>query len=133
MEPRGTLDWVGARAARLLERDRELLARAVTEALYAESPALLERYGERGRQKCLQDMRHNVDHLIPAVDLGDAPMFARYVQWLDSLLRARSVDTREVVRCLELLRDQSAARFPAAEADAVGAIIDAGLRVLVRR
>jgi Phycobilisome protein len=118
---------VGARAAALLMRDREALALEVTSALYAESPALVERHGERGREKCLQDMRYNIDHLIPAVDLGDGAMFARYVEWLDGLLRARNVATRDVVRCLELLRDRCAERFPAAESATIGTIVDAGL------
>jgi hypothetical protein len=117
----------GARAAALLMRDREALALEVTTALYGESPELLERHGERGREKCHQDMRYNIDHLIPAVDLGDGAMFARYVEWLDGLLRARNVATRDVVRCLELLRDRCARRFPAAESAAIGMIVNAGL------
>lgn len=120
----------GARAARLLHHEKEALARAVTDALYAERPELVEKHGERGREKCLADMRHNVNHLAPAVELGDAEMFARYVTWLDGLLRARSVDTRDVVRSLELLRAECGARFPGEEARATAAIIDAGLRVV---
>lgn len=119
----------GASASRLLMRDRDAIARAATAALYAAVPALLERHGERGRDKCLQDMHYTIDHLIPAVDFGDPAMFSRYVEWLDGVLRARNVDTRDVVRCLELLRDQCAERFPRSEADAIGAILDAGLAV----
>ena len=117
----------GPSAAALLMRDREALALEVTTALYAESPGLLERHGERGREKCHQDMRYNIDHLIPAVDLGDGAMFARYVEWLDGLLRARNVATRDVIRCLELLRDRCADRFPAAEGAAIRTIVNAGL------
>ncbi|NUO37848.1 MAG: hypothetical protein HOQ17_06575 [Gemmatimonadaceae bacterium] len=117
-------------AAALLMRDRDALAYEVTAALYAESPTLMEKHGERGREKCLQDMRYNIDHLIPAVDLADGAMFARYVEWLDGLLRARHVATRDVVRCLELLRDRCTARYPSAESGAIGDIIDAGLGVV---
>ena len=120
----------GLRAARLLLVDRDALAREVTDALYAESPSLLERYGVSGREKCLQDMRYNIEHLIPAVELGDEAMFASYVQWLDSLLRARNVPTRDVVRCFELLAARCALRYPRGEADTIGATIRAGLAVL---
>lgn len=120
----------GLRAARLLLVDREALAREVTDALYAESPDLLARYGEAGREKCLQDMRYNIEHLTPAVELGDEAMFAGYVQWLDSLLRARNVPTRDVVRCLELLNDRCAIRYPRGDAETIGAILRAGLAVL---
>lgn len=126
----GTNDSVAARSAALLMRDREMLAQEVTAALYAESPDLLERHGERGRGKCLQDMVYNVEHLIPAVDLADGAMFARYVEWLDGLLRARNVATRDVIRCLELLRDRCAERYPAAESAAIADIIETGLRVV---
>ena len=76
------------RAAEYLMRDKEPIAVAVTKALYDESPELIEKHGERGRQKTLRDMRYNVEHLTPAVDLGDAGMFAKYVKWLDDLLCA---------------------------------------------
>jgi hypothetical protein len=126
----GTDDGVDTRAAALLMRDREVLAQDVTAALYAESPDLLQRHGERGRGKCLQDMMYNIEHLIPAVDLADGAMFARYVEWLDGLLRARNVATRDVIRCLELLRDRCVARFPAPESSAITGIIEAGLRMV---
>ena len=120
----------GLRAARLLRIDREALAREVTAALYAESPALLARHGENGRDKCLQDMRYNIEHLTPAVELGDPAMFAGYVQWVDSLLRARNVATRDVVRCLELLDERCAVRYPRAEAETIREILLAGLAAI---
>ena len=120
----------GTRAARLLLVDREALAREVTDALYAESPDLLTRYGIPGREKCLQDMRYNIEHLTPAVELGDEAMFAGYVQWLDSLLRARNVPTRDVVRCLQLLAERCAVRYPRDDAETIARIVRAGLAVL---
>jgi len=120
-----------AQAAQLLMRDRESLARAVTDALYAETGERLARHGARGRERCLEDMHFNVDHLIPAVDLQDAEMFVRYVEWLHGLLHARGVDTRDVARCLELLRDEAARRYDAGDAQAIAVILDAGLRSLL--
>jgi len=117
-------------AARRLMADREAIARAVTARLYEERPELMERHGARGREKCLQDMLHNVDHLIPAVDLGDPSMFARYVEWLDGLLRARSVETTHLVRSLELLAEEGVARCAPEEGAALRPVVDAGLRVL---
>ena len=111
----------------ILMRDKEHLARAVTDRLFSERPYLLDKHGERGREKTMQDMRYNIEHLIPAVDLGDAPMFARYVEWLDGLLRARNVPTRDLLRCLELLRNEVFARYDRGEVDAINAILDAGI------
>ena len=120
----------GGQAARLLMRDRESLARAVTEALYAEAGDRLARHGPNGRVRCLEDMHFNIEHLIPAVDLGEPQLFATYVRWLDSLLRARNVPTREVVRCLELVEAEARARFAADEAEAVADVLRVGLAAL---
>ena len=117
---------MSAAAAQLMQH-REHLAHEVTDALYRESPDLLARHGERGREKCLQDMRYNIDHLIPAVDMGDGEMFLRYVTWLDGLLRARNVEAKHVVRCLELLRERCAEHLGADEVAEVATIIETGL------
>lgn len=120
----------GTWAAERLLAEKETLARAVTAALYRAMPHLLEKYGERGREKCLQDMRYNLEHLAPAVDLAHPGMFADYVRWLDGLLRARDVATNEVIRTLELMETEIRGRFPADEAAAVLPSLHAGLEVL---
>ena len=118
------------RAAARLVAQKTLLAHAVTDALYAERPELLERYGETGRARCLEDLHYTLEHLIPAVDLGDASMFAGYVRWLDALLRARGVPTRDVLRSLQLVEREVRAQFPDDEADAVASYVRAGMEVV---
>ena len=118
---------VEGRAAGQLLAEKELLAESVTRALYEEMPELTSRYGPVGREKCLQDLRFTIEHLIPAVDLGQPEMFATYVQWLDDLLRARNVATREVVRSLELTERLVRERFAADEAETISRSIRAGL------
>jgi hypothetical protein len=120
---------LAARGAAVLMRDKEAIARAVTEDLFRERPYLLDKHGERGREKTLQDMRYNIEHLLPAVELGDHGMFARYIEWLDAMLRSRNVETKEVVRCLELLRDECTRRYPE-EKTAINPVIEAGLAVV---
>lgn len=121
---------VDGRAAGQLLAEKELLAESVTRALYDEMPELTARYGPVGREKCLQDLRFTIEHLIPAVDLGQPGMFASYVQWLDELLRARHVSTREVVRSLELTERLVRERFGADEAETIARCIHAGLERL---
>jgi hypothetical protein len=120
---------VSKSAAGLLLRDKEDLARAVTQRLYQEKPSLLEKHGERGREKCLQDMHYNIEYLRPAVELEDPALFVRYVEWLDEMLRARNVDTDDVVRCLVILRDECTARYDD-EGVYIGGIIEEGLTAL---
>ena len=121
---------VEGRAASHLLRDKEELADAVTRALYDDMPELQAKYGDSGREKCLQDLRYTIEHLIPAVDLAQPDLFVSYVRWLDELLRARNVSTREVVRSLELMERVVRDHLTADEADAVAACVNAGLATL---
>jgi hypothetical protein len=124
---------VEGRAASQLLAEKELLAESVTRALYDEMPELATRYGPVGREKCLQDLRFTIEHLMPAVDLGQPEMFASYVVWLDDLLRARNVSTREVIRSLELTERIVRERFAVDEAEAIARYIRAGLEQLPHR
>jgi hypothetical protein len=117
----------GIRASERILARKETLAAGITEALYERNPSLLERYGVAGREKCLQDMRYNLEHLAPAVDLGDPSLFARYVRWLEGLLRARNVSSADVIDSLHETGRVIRATFPADEARAVEPSIRAGL------
>ncbi|MBW3570248.1 MAG: hypothetical protein KY467_04005 [Gemmatimonadetes bacterium] len=120
----------GAGAAAALLEQKEAVARSVTGLLYAEMPWLVERYGERGRLKCLQDLGYHVEYLAPAVELDDPAMFVRYTLWADGLLRSRGVPTGELARCLELMASEVAARLPGDQAAAVSACLEAGVTAL---
>ena len=117
-------------ASEHLMHDKEAIARGVTVTLYREHPELIERHGERGREKTLQDMHYNIEHLIPAVDLELPSMFGDYVHWLDTMLRSRGVATIYTRRCLELLIDEAKARYAADEVDVITRVIDAGLEIV---
>jgi hypothetical protein len=118
------------RAAAALLEQKEAIARSVTGLLYAEMPWLQDKYGDRGRVKCLQDMHYNLEHLIPAVELGAPDMFARYAAWADGVLRARGVPTAELVRSMEIMGADVAARLPEDQSAAVAECLDAGLAAL---
>ena len=116
----------GRAAAELLAR-KTSLAQMATDALYADMPELMTRYGAVGRERCLEDIRYTIDHLIPAVDLAQPSMFTAYVGWLDDLLRARNVSTREVIRSLELIEQAVRDELAPDEANVVAACLRAGL------
>ena len=120
----------GARAAESLAARREELARATTDALYAALPGLMQKYGEPGRAKCLQDMRHNFDHLAPAAALEDPKLFENYARWLEELLAARRIPTGEIRRTLEIMEEQTRLQLPADEASVVATCIRAGIAAL---
>lgn len=120
----------GALAAAALLEQQESIARAVTGLLYAEMPWLAEKYGERGRRKCLQDVRYNVQYLAPAVELEDPATFVRYAVWCAGVLRARGVAADELARSFELLESDVGARLAAEQARGVAACLRAGVAAL---
>jgi hypothetical protein len=117
-------------AADTLLEQKHTIAQAITDALYRERPQLMERYGETGRVRCLEDMHYNLEHLAPAVALGEPQLFQRYVIWLRDMLAPRNVPQEDVVRSLELTIDVVQKHLPPDEARAVVDMINAGLQAL---
>jgi hypothetical protein len=122
-----TTQTAGRRAAERLMFDKESIARAVTKRLYDEYPDILEKHGERGREKCLQDMYYNIEHLIPAVDLENSEMFVQYARWLENMLGSRGVSTRDVKRCFELVGEEARSRYAASESAIIEDVLRAGI------
>jgi len=121
---------VGEQSAELILARRAELAGAITRALYEAMPQLHEKYGDYGRARCLEDMNYNLDHLAAAVALGSPAVFVNYVHWADSLLRARNVPTAELIRSLELTREQLRSLLPPDEAAAADLCVHAGVEAL---
>jgi hypothetical protein len=119
----------GVNAADMLLARKSELAHAITEAMYREQPELLQRYGEQGRARCLEDMHYNIEHLAPAVALGEPQLFERYVVWLRDLLAARHVPLHDVQRSLELTIVVVREQLPEAEPE-IARIVEAGLAAL---
>jgi methanogenic corrinoid protein MtbC1 len=70
---------------------KEFSAQAVSDALYLKHPEWLERYGDRGRQFCRDDLRLHVQFLAGALEAGSPAAFADYVLWTTRMLGARGV------------------------------------------
>ncbi|MGN1402163.1 MAG: hypothetical protein ACI4XL_11755 [Bacillus sp. (in: firmicutes)] len=69
------------------------LVEAVTEKMYQDDPSLMERYGERGKDKCREDNHHHLNHLQTAYELQDIKIFTDYAIWLDGILQKFGMDT----------------------------------------
>ena len=117
-------------AADTLIAQKHTLAQTITDALYRERPQLMDRYGEVGRARCLEDMHFNIEHLAPAVALGEARLFERYVIWLRDMLASRNVPVDDVVRSLQLTIDVVQKHLSPAEAKEVVDVVNAGIKAL---
>lgn len=116
-------------AASLLDRKEEL-ARAITDALYEAHPDLGPRYGATGRVKCLQDTHHTLEHLAPAVALGDPALFVQYVHWLVDLLRPRGIPLDHVRGSIAAMIAVLGTRLDPAEYAVASVSLDAALGAL---
>ena len=60
---------------------RRALSEAVVERQYALRPELRDRYGERGRDKCVEDTEFHLAHLSGALLASSPALFADYIGW----------------------------------------------------
>lgn len=103
MEPAlPTLDQAGLREFQRLQPDA---VTAVTERFYATHGSAYERFGERGRQACREDLAFHLEFLRPVLEFGVVQPMVDYLLWLESVLHARSIPAEHLAQSLEWLAD----------------------------
>lgn len=76
---------------------REQVIEQVVVGIYKAYPEILERFGEAGRMRCLEDNHHHFDHLETATKLDDPTVFTNYAVWLTNLLTQRGMNKQHVI------------------------------------
>ena len=89
----------------LLEEGRRSLAEAVVGRQYQLQPELRDRYGEDGREKCIQDSEYHLSYLAAAVRFSSPSLFAEYFAWVKPVMVAYGVNLEDVNCNLECLHD----------------------------
>lgn len=69
----------------------------VTERIYQKEPSLLERFGEKGKEKCKEDNHHHLKHLKTAYELKNIQIFTDYALWLNGILVKHGMKTQHLV------------------------------------
>jgi MerR family transcriptional regulator, light-induced transcriptional regulator len=72
---------------------------------YSRRPALLARYGERGRAAYLQDTQFHLSYLADAISFGRPSIFTDYLGWVVEVLLARGFATEELIENLKCVRE----------------------------
>lgn len=116
-----------AAAAEALRARAHQVAEATTVSHFQAHPELLERYGARGREKCLQDTHYHLSYLAEAVTVGSSALFADYVAWAKIMLESRGVGWSDLARNLDFLKAGIQTHLPAEEAAVAVRFIDAGM------
>jgi hypothetical protein len=113
-----------------IDSKKDRLAFAMVEEQYRRDPALLARWGERGRAKSLEDAGRNLEFLAAAVALGDPAAFARYALWLRKVLGGAGLGPHILRDHLALMKEFLAAGLTAGCAAAAAACVEQAEKAL---
>ncbi|KMY52773.1 hypothetical protein AC623_01195 [Bacillus sp. FJAT-27231] len=73
------------------------LAEKATAEIYKREPALLSRFGEKGKAKCLEDNEHHIKQLETALLLDNKQFFIDYAIWLNGILTKHGMNSQHLI------------------------------------
>jgi hypothetical protein len=82
-----------------------VMVERVTEKIYENDPTLMERYGDKGKTKCIEDNHHHFKHLETAFELDNAEFFADYALWLNGILQKFGISTEHLMDNFSIIID----------------------------
>ena len=94
-----------------LRRHQAGIAADLVNRQFAAQPELARRYGQAGREKCIQDANYHLAYLADAIDSGNPDLFTNYVGWAKAMLGKRGIPGDDLARYLELTRTVVSERF----------------------
>lgn len=98
---------------------------AVTERFYTTHGSAYERFGQRGREACREDLAFHLEFLRPVLEFGLLQPMVDYLRWLNEVLAAREVPTRHLAQSLDWLAEFFTEQMPAEEGQIVAAALQA--------
>jgi methanogenic corrinoid protein MtbC1 len=105
---------------------RRPVAEAVTEEFFRRHPDWVDRYGEPGRARAIEDAQYHLDFLSSALIAGEPQAFADYVRWARRVLEARGIAAGFLRENLMQISEALASRLGPGK-PAVEAVVHAGL------
>lgn len=112
---------------RELNERRDLLAEAVTAEHYRQHPELEQRYGAKGREKCLQDAHYHLSYLSEAVAADRPALFADYVAWAKAMLAGRGIPAADLANNLQIFKQTLRQNLSQSSSLITSDYLDAGL------
>ena len=116
--------------SRSIHARRRTLSAAVVERQYALHPELRDRYGERGREKCIEDTEFHLAHLSAAILASSPALFADYIDWVSFVMSAAGIRPEDVRANLECLLDVFAEQLPEGMGVVAGHYVESALERL---
>jgi methylmalonyl-CoA mutase cobalamin-binding domain/chain len=107
------------------QRLRADAVREVTDRFYAAHGAFYERFGQKGRDACREDLDFHLEFLRPALEFGLLQPMVDYLRWLDSVLTARKIPTGHLAQSLDWLAEYFAMHMEPSAGAAVASTLQA--------
>lgn len=106
------------------------IATEITERHFFLHPELSEKYGLRGRKKCIEDSVFHLHYLAEAVAAYSPKIFSNYVAWAKVMLVSRGIDWREFAANLEQMARVLRGNAPTEHQPVFDSIIEVALAEL---
>ncbi|TYP79699.1 hypothetical protein [Paenibacillus methanolicus] len=108
----------------------DAIIREVTDGIYEAYPELLDKYGESGKRKCIEDNEHHCRYLETSLALKDDKVFTDYALWLNNLLQQRGMSADHVIDNFERIAAAAQGRMPEEKQIRVAELLQSAIRSL---
>ena len=125
-----TIVTVGSEVPGLVDRLADQAANEIISQIYQRHPELLQRFGEKGKVTCRQDLLYHIEYLSASLYGGDDSPFRDYVRWLANVLETRGVPVGHLQESLLLLQGFFLKQLPAVSFLSVDSVLQAGIDAL---
>lgn len=115
-----TLDAAGLRRFVNLQA---VVVNAVTERFYVTHGQVYQRFGERGREFCREDLVFHLEFLRPVLEFGLLQTMVDYLRWLNEVLISRGVPAGHLGLSLDWLAEEFSVRMEETDGDIVVAAL----------
>jgi len=95
-----------------LRSRKEKIASVALDEFLGRHPGWLDRFGEVGRTRSLEDYAFHVEFLAGSILARDPAPFESYVRWAAGMLESRGVSVAVLIESVEQIRDAAKAETP---------------------
>ena len=95
----------------------------VTERFYAAHGSVYEKFGQRGRDACREDLAFHLEFLRPVLEFGILQPMVDYLCWLAGVLKARAIPTEHLAQSLDWLSEFFAGHLESSDSAVIAAAL----------
>lgn len=117
-------------AAQRLEEDKQALAQIMTDLHFENHPELVEKYGEKGKEKCYEDAIYHINYLSQAIRVDSQKIFNSYLDWARTMLKERGIGVDDLIDNMRFLKKAIHQKISEDDASELIAFIDRGMAAL---